>query len=545
MLVQTKKKDFLFITFIIMFLYFLAGKLSFYFAFENSIVTTTIFFPEGIVLALVLLYGKRIIPGIFLGQFILALNIGLDISPAFFIAITNALEAFLALYLSKKFHFDKKLLALKDIYFLFFMIIFILQPFSALLGTFTLFTFSLTQVSFLHTMFLWWFGNSMGQLLLVPMILILYENRKNTTMKNILFIIISFALINYYLIIILEIKNIALLFSIMIPLIILIARYIGLHYAGIAVLVITISSLYMSRVGIGIFTTDTTINNLININFYILAHIIILYMHGVLMTEKEIIVAELAEFNEQLVEKVKREVEINREKERFLMQQSRMAQLGEMIALIAHQWKQPLNTLSIITSRINSQYFMQSLTDKKMKHFHKNSQTQIIQMTEVLDTFKDFFKPEKQKQTYEINASIDYILEILNPVLEEKSIFLQTNISENIFVEGFQNEFAQVILNIVNNAKDALLLKDKNFKKQIWIDVEKKKENIIITIEDNAGGIPNEIIDQIFNPYFSTKTDLNGTGLGLYIAKVIIEKHMGGSLSFNNTSKGAQFIIVL
>ena len=544
-LIQRGKIDILLTSIAIMVLYFIMGKLSFYFAFESSIVTITIFFPEGIALASVLLFGKKVIPGIFLGQFILALNMGLDSAPAFFIAMTNALEAMLALYVFQKLHFNKRLLTLKDIYLLFFLILFILQPFSALLGTLTLQIFSLIKDSFFHTMFIWWFGNSMGQLLLVPMLLIVYENRKKITIRDMTLTVILFSVSNYYLITVLEVDNIALLLSIMIPMIILVARYIGLHYAGIAVLVITISSLYMSRIGIGIFTTDTTLNNLININFYILAHIVIVYIHGVLIYEKESIVQDLAIFNEQLEEKIENEVNINREKERLLMRQSRMAQLGEMIAIITHQWRQPLNTLSIMTSRIYRQYTINRLTEDGMKKFYKNSQIQIQQMSEILDTFRNFFRPEKERNTYKVHEAISYILDILHPILEEESITVHVNVQKDMEIHGYQNEFAQVILNIINNAKDALSSIECNGHKQIWIEGQMEEGHIMITIEDNAEGIPAESLLHIFDPYFSTKTNLNGTGLGLYLSKVIIETHMGGSLTACNTERGAQFRILL
>jgi len=523
--------------------YVLAGKLSFYFALENSIVTIAIFFPEGIALALVLIYGKKVIPGIFIGQLILALSTDVSFLPAMCIAIINSLEALLALYISKKIHFDKKLLTLKDIYLLFFMIIFILQPFSAMGGVLTLTYFSSLTSTFTQSLFSWWFGNVMGQLLLVPMILILYENRDNINIKDIILVMISFSLINYFLIIILQIDNIALLFSIMIPSIMLVVRYIGLQYAGIAVLVITISSLSMSRMGIGIFTTDTVTNNLININFYILAHLAIVYIHGTLIIEKESLVGKLAILNQELEKRVQVEVKKNREKERLMMYQSRLAQMGEMIALVAHQWKQPLNTLSMITSGIYRDHSMHKLTEEKMETFHKSSQRQIQGMSETIDTFRNFFKPEKKVKEYKLTESIDYILTILSPVFEEKSIEVIVNIEENIMLKGYQNEFDQVLLNIMNNAKDAFSEQHNN--KTIWITAKEIDSKVSIIIEDNAGGIDEAIISQIFNLYFSTKNELNGTGLGLYISKIIIEKNMQGSIAVKNTTEGAVFSIII
>lgn len=531
--------------FVVAILYFFLGKISYYFALEYSIVTISIFFSEGIALAAVIIYGKRVIPGIFFGQFFLALSVGGAFTPAFLIALTNSFEALLAIWFLKKMKFDKRFFRLKDVYILFAAIIFILQPFSSFFGSLILKSFSIITDSFMDILFAWWFGNIMGQLLMVPMILLLYENKHKLSSINIIFVSILFIVLNYFFICILHIDNIALLFSVMIPLIMLLSRSMGLHYAGIAVLAITISSLYMSRVNIGIFTDNTTVNNLININFYILAHIIILYIHGVLLIEKEMVSEKLATLNKELNKRVKSEVEKNREKEWLMMQQSRFAQTGEMLAIIAHQWRQPLNTLAMITQRIYIKYNQQSLVPDVMEEFNRNTQTQITHMSETIDDFRSFFKPEKKKKIFDIKESLDFVLSVLQAPIENHHINVVTDFEENIMVEGYRNEFSQVILNLINNAVDAFEENNNLEDATIIISLGKEEEDIYIRIEDNAGGIPEEILSHIFDPYCSTKSDKNGTGLGLYIAKIVIEKYMVGELKVENRSTGACFTIFL
>jgi len=538
------KSSWIFMTIILASLYFITGKISFYFSLENSIVTICIFFAEGISLASVILFGKRAIAGVFIGQFFLAFSGDLSILASIAIAMINSVELIIALYIFKRYKFDKRVLTIRDLHILFITIIVVLQPFSSFLGNLVLLGSSVIDLSnFLESLFSWWFGNIMGQLLIVPMILAIYDNLKSTTISKVIWVVVLFITINYSFIILLHINNVALLFSFMIPLVLLVSRYDGLYYAGISVFIIAITSLYSAKIGMGIFAEGSMVDNLININFYILAHIIILYTHGISMAEKDTVAKKLAQLNKDLIHKIDNEVQKNMKKDRLMMQQSRLAQMGEAISMIAHQWRQPLNTLSLITEGIYLKYNIGKLDQKSMQTFKETTQKQIKQMSNTIDDFRDFFKPEKEKIIFELKKPIYHVLTILDHILTQESIEMELNIEEDIYISGYPNELGQVLVNIINNAKDALIENSQDKKKIIKIDAVSKEDKVSITIEDNAGGIPDNIISNIFDPYFSTKCEKNGTGLGLYMSKIIIEDHMDGYLSVSNSNSGASFYI--
>jgi len=252
---------------------------------------------------------------------------------------------------------------------------------------------------------------------------------------------------------------------------------------------------------------------------------------------------ELKGLNKSLEEKVKVEVDKNKEQQLMMMQQNRLAQMGEVINMIAHQWKQPLNALSIIGHSLVLKHMKGKLDTKAIDTFSSNSQKQIIGMSETIDDFRDFFKPEKEKKTFDIVKSINHSVKILSPVLKYENIKLTLSMSGECVIYGFSNELGQSIINIMNNAKDALSQRDIE-EKCIDINLTKNDTKVILTIADNAGGIPEDIIKKIFDPYFSTKENNNGTGLGLYMTKLIIEEHMNGKITVENINEGAKFNII-
>ncbi len=262
------------------------------------------------------------------------------------------------------------------------------------------------------------------------------------------------------------------------------------------------------------------------------------------ITDKKRLEDELKQIHQNLEDRVKEEVEKNRQQQLMMLQQSRLAQMGEIISMIAHQWRQPLNTLAMINQTLIFKYRRDNLNSDYMEYFKKNSNKQIQGMSKTIDDFRDFFKPKKDKMKFIINDVIDNTLEMLKPIFVIDNIEVIFENQEKFEVIGFANELGQGILNIVNNAKDALI-ENKIKDKQIIISLKMDSENIILTISDNAGGIPLNIIDKIFDPYFSTKEEKNGTGLGLYMSKIIIEEHMGGKVTVANSKNGAEFTIVL
>jgi len=251
---------------------------------------------------------------------------------------------------------------------------------------------------------------------------------------------------------------------------------------------------------------------------------------------------QLEELNDSLDMRVKMEINKRKEQEQILIQQSRLAAMGEMISMIAHQWRQPLNALSIIIQNLHFVYNTGGLTDESMEYSMKRSVALTQKMSNTIDDFRDFFKPNKIKKDFYLHMVVIQTIDLVKESFINNSIEINQNTNEEISIYGFENELSQVLLNILTNAKDALI---ENEIEESHIQIRIKKENNCgkIYIKDNAGGIKKEILNKIFEPYFTTKDEKNGTGLGLYMSKIIIEQNMNGNLSVNNVDEGTQFCI--
>ncbi len=235
-----------------------------------------------------------------------------------------------------------------------------------------------------------------------------------------------------------------------------------------------------------------------------------------------------------------------KKRELFLIEQSRFASMGEMIGNIAHQWRQPLNTLGLISQKIHAYHSRGILDADTIEKNTKKSMELIESMSETINDFRDFFKPNKDKEIFSVLTVMDKLDNIFLESLQKDSIKCKCHISEdaNFMVKGYMNEFSQVMINLVKNAGD-VLLEAKRDNKEINITVENRNSMVIISVKDNGGGIPTEIKDKIFDPYFTTRDDNKGTGIGLYMSKIIINEHMDGNLTVHNTDEGACFVIEL
>jgi len=250
---------------------------------------------------------------------------------------------------------------------------------------------------------------------------------------------------------------------------------------------------------------------------------------------------ELALLNRELDSRVKKELEKNKEQEQILMQKSKFIALGETISLIAHQWRQPISELGAIILNIKLHHKLDKLDSKLMNKKATEVETILEYMSKTIDDFRTFFKPNKNKYNFNINSSTQRVLQITKPMLGEHQIKIIQDIDNSIEINSYQNEFEQVLLNIISNAKDAIV-SDNIQNGNISINVY-QTDKIYIKICDNAKGIDGSLIHKIFNPYFTTKSEAEGTGIGLYMSKMIIEENMAGKLSVQSSNEGTCFII--
>jgi C4-dicarboxylate-specific signal transduction histidine kinase len=235
--------------------------------------------------------------------------------------------------------------------------------------------------------------------------------------------------------------------------------------------------------------------------------------------------------------------EISRQKDDMLLQQSKMATMGEMIGMIAHQWKQPLSNISANVSTTALKIKLGTFEQDDILNTFDSVMNQVKYMSTTVDDFKNFFQPNKLKEQIEIKKVYESSMSIISSILKVNGIKLIEKFGYTPKLNTYPNELLQVFLNIINNAKDALI--EKNIENpQIEITTYSDEEYITIEFCDNAGGIPEDIIDTIFEPYFTTKGK-EGTGLGLHMSKVIVEKNLNGKLSVQNGNNGAKFTIKL
>ena len=244
----------------------------------------------------------------------------------------------------------------------------------------------------------------------------------------------------------------------------------------------------------------------------------------------------------KLLEETKR----RHKSEQQLSEQAKLAQMGEMIANIAHQWRQPLSMISITATGILFKEEQGVYDYTKLKDELESINDQAQYLSKTIDTFRNYLKEKKEKKIVVLQDRMQIAFNIIDINLKNNHIELQTNINEvpPIQYELVLGELTQILINIINNAKDAL--NEKNPKERwVKVDLNKNDTNILITIEDSAGGVPENIIDKIFNPYFTTKHQTHGTGLGLHMTHKIVTESLGGTVDVKNTDSGALFTIKL
>jgi signal transduction histidine kinase len=255
--------------------------------------------------------------------------------------------------------------------------------------------------------------------------------------------------------------------------------------------------------------------------------------------------------------RVSEELQARRKQEQILIQQSKLASMGEMIGAIAHQWRQPLNAIGIMIQDLKDAHGFDELTPEYLDENIKNTMAQLAFMSKTIDDFRNYFKPSKGKIPFGVNNEVRNALNILSAQMNNSfiEITLNNSVPDGVAITGYPNEFIQVLINILNNARDAILTKragglytsedGRVAGGRISIGTRDAGDYVRIDINNDGGAISEQIMDKIFEPYFTTKFASAGTGIGLYMSKVIIENNMGGKLYAENTGEGVMFTVEL
>jgi len=255
---------------------------------------------------------------------------------------------------------------------------------------------------------------------------------------------------------------------------------------------------------------------------------------------------ELESFNSELEKRVNEAVTKQQKQEQLMLRQSRHAAMGEMLESIAHQWRQPLNIIGLSTVNLETQFSLGELTEQEFHEKISIITENVKYMSSTIDDFRKFLYSEREHAPFKPKKVIDDVLVILRAQLVHYNINTEFLSMEVVEYCGVENEFKQVVLIVLNNAIDAIMQqqeKGKVKKGEIIISCKNENGYGILDISDNGGGVEEKYLDKIFDPYFTTKKDLNGTGIGLYIAKNIIESGMQGKLSVKNIEGGTSFRI--
>jgi PAS domain S-box-containing protein len=251
---------------------------------------------------------------------------------------------------------------------------------------------------------------------------------------------------------------------------------------------------------------------------------------------------ELEYYKNQLEEQVAFEVAKNREKDRLLHNQSKNIQMGEMLSMIAHQWRQPLNAISASAIAVSMKHELDSLTPQALMEHLEFVKTHTQKMSVTINDFMDFFKPEHDKQLFEIADLINEIESLIGAQLKSRGVTLCFDCDPAVRIYGYRKELSHVLINLIANARDAYETTDSE-EKRIDISIVSDREQWVIGVEDYAGGIPTEHLEKVFNPYFTTKEQSKGTGIGLYMSQRIIQEVYQGNMGVANTARGARFTV--
>ncbi|KWT82508.1 ATP-binding protein [Candidatus Magnetominusculus xianensis] len=239
-----------------------------------------------------------------------------------------------------------------------------------------------------------------------------------------------------------------------------------------------------------------------------------------------------------------------RQEEKLLIEQAKLSAMGEMLRSISHNWRQPLNTLGLIVQDIEDAYQFGEINTEYLADFVKNAMTEINAMSETVSGYRNLFKPDKEKKPFEVIGAVNGVLDFLHGQIRSLSVDAKVIHSgiDALYVTGYLNEFRQVILNLMFNSMDAIVERRKALSHatigSITIDIARRESMVMLKIIDDGGGVPEKLANRIFEPYFTTREQGKGVGVGLYVSKVLVENQMGGRLYFENVENGATFYVM-
>jgi len=278
--------------------------------------------------------------------------------------------------------------------------------------------------------------------------------------------------------------------------------------------------------------------------FFLLMILKLTYRYYLLLKKSVLLNEEVRELNATLEERIRKEVRKNRLQQQMMLQQMRLAQMGEMISMIAHQWRQPLNAIGITAANLELNVLRRRSNDADVVKGAQDIATYVRHLSGTIEDFRNFFQPDKKCDETTYDALIDSVMAIIKPSILSKRIDVTLALKCHEPFTTYVNEVRQVILNLITNAEDILAERAVEHP-GITITTFRDGEDYALSIGDNGGGVPEAIIERIFDPYFSTKSRKNGTGLGLYMSKTIVEEHCGGALTVENAAGGAVFTMRL
>lgn len=255
-------------------------------------------------------------------------------------------------------------------------------------------------------------------------------------------------------------------------------------------------------------------------------------------------VEKLRNTNQNLTHQVDVEKHKNERAERLMIEQSRLAIMGEMIGMIAHQWRQPITVIGMLTNNALLDIELGELKMEQLVEDLESIDKQVHFLSRTIDDFRNFFRPNKLPQSITLGEIENELMTIVGKSFENNRISLIFEGDKNTHLVTYKNELLQVFLNILNNAKDAFL-ENRTISPTVCIYLNEAEEKLHFLITDNGGGINADVLTHIFEPYFSTKSEKNGTGLGLYMSAMIVEKHLKGSIGVCSENNTSTFTIIL